>query len=242
MIDLHSHILPGLDDGAVNLKQSIEMARIAVDNGIRGMAVTPHCSDDRRLPIRTSLLLLRDALQEAGISLILYPGMEIFGKENTAQLLLEGRLLCINCSRYPLIEFNFNGTGETESQILDSVVQAGYVPVVAHPERYQYIQENPQLLNIWRQMGCLFQVNRGSYLGQFGEHCRQIAYEMTMRGFTTVVASDAHSSQHRIPCLRDVRNLLERDISPLAAQYLLRHNPLKILRNEEIIQIDPDWF
>jgi protein-tyrosine phosphatase len=242
MIDLHSHILPGLEDGAATLNQSIEMAKIAVDCGIRGMAVTPHCVDDRRIDIRSAMLLLRDALQEAGIPLIIYPGMEIFGKESTAKMLLEGKLLTINNSRYPLIEFNFSGTGVEETMILQSVVDAGYVPLVAHPERYGYVQENPQLLNEWRQMGCLFQVNRGSFIGHFRERSRQLAYEMTARGFTTVIASDAHSSQHRIPWMRDVRTILDREISPIAAQILLRHNPLKILKNEAIIPMEPDWF
>lgn len=242
MIDLHSHILPGLDDGAANLNQSVEMAKIAVDSGIRGMAVTPHCADDRRIDIRSAMLLLRDTLQEAGIPLILYPGMEIFGREETAQMLLEGRLLTLNNSRYPLIEFNFSGTGELETLILQSVVDAGYVPLVAHPERYTYVQQNPLLLNKWREMGCLLQVNRGSFIGHFGEHSRELAYEMTARGFTTVIASDAHSNQHRIPWMQDVRSILDRNISPLAAQYLLRQNPLKILKNEELSPMEPDWF
>lgn len=242
MIDLHSHILPGLDDGAANLNQAIEMARIAVDCGIRGMAVTPHCVDDRRINIRSAMMLLRDALQEAQIPLILYPGMEIFGHENTAKMLLEGKLLTLNSSRYPLIEFNFNGSGEEETMILESVIEAGYVPLVAHPERYAYLQQDPQILNDWHRMGCLFQVNRGSFLGHFGERSRNLAYEMTARGFTTVVASDAHSNQHRIPWMRDAKNILEREISPVAAQYLLRQNPLKVLKNEEITAMEPDWF
>jgi protein-tyrosine phosphatase len=242
MIDLHSHILPGLDDGAANLAQYIEMAKIAVDSGIRGMAVTPHCADDRRIDIRHAMMLLRDALQEAQIPLILYPGMEIFGRISTAEMLLEGRLLTLNNSRYPLIEFNFAGSGEEETGILQSVADAGYVPLVAHPERYKYVQQNPELLNEWKRIGCLFQVNRGSFLGHFGEHSRRIAYEMTARGFTTIIASDAHSNQHRIPWMRDVRNILDREISPVASQYLLRQNPLKILKNEELSAIEPDWF
>lgn len=242
MIDLHSHILPGLDDGAPNIMTSIGMAKIAVDCGIRGMAVTPHCCADRRKDIREAILLLRDVLQESNIPLILYPGMEIKGTPNTADMLAEGQLITINGSRYPLIEFDFKSSGEMETNILRDVVQAGFVPIVAHPERYSYVQEEPGLLNLWKTIGCGFQVNRGSFIGHFGEAAKQLAYEMTARGFTTVVASDAHSDQHRIPWLKDVKMILARHFDPIASQYLLRYNPLRILRNEELLQSDPDWF
>ena len=242
MIDLHSHILPGLDDGAPNIMTSIGMAKIAVDCGIRGMAVTPHCCADRRKDIREAILLLRDVLQESNIPLILYPGMEIKGTPNTADMLAEGQLITINGSRYPLIEFDFKSSGEMETNILRDVVQAGFVPIVAHPERYSYVQEEPELLNLWKTIGCGFQVNRGSFIGHFGEAAKQLAYEMTARGFTTVVSSDAHSDQHRIPWLKDVKMILARHFDPIASQYLLRYNPLRILRNEELLQSDPDWF
>jgi protein-tyrosine phosphatase len=242
MIDLHSHILPGLDDGAPNIMASIGMAKIAVDCGIRGMAVTPHCCADRRKDIREAILLLRDVLQESNIPLILYPGMEIKGTPNTADMLAEGQLITINGSRYPLIEFDFKSSGEMETNILRDVVQAGFVPIVAHPERYSYVQEEPELLNLWKTIGCGFQVNRGSFIGHFGEAAKQLAYEMTARGFTTVVSSDAHSDQHRIPWLKDVKMILARHFDPIASQYLLRYNPLRILRNEELLQSDPDWF
>lgn len=242
MIDLHSHILPGIDDGASNIMESLGMAKIAVDCGIRGIAVTPHCSFDRRKEIRTGLLLLRDVLEEAGIPLILYPGMEIKGAADTADLLTDGQLLTINGSRYALIEFDFKSTGEFETSILRDVAQAGFVPIVAHPERYSYIQEEPQMLNLWKEIGCGFQVNRGSFIGHFGEAAKDLAYEMTARGFTTIVASDAHSEQHRIPWLKDVKMILARQFDPIASYYLLRYNPLRILRNEELLQSDPDWF
>ena len=120
--------------------------------------------------------------------------MEIFGTESTARLLLAKKLLTINNSRYPLIEFSFTGSGEQETYILESVINAGYVPIVAHPERYKYMQENPILLNTWKSLGCLFQINQGSFLGHFGEHARFIAYEMTARGFSSVVALTLTSS------------------------------------------------
>jgi protein-tyrosine phosphatase len=157
-------------------------------------------------------------------------------------MLSDGRLITINGSRYALIEFDFQSKGEIETKILKDVIQAGFTPIVAHPERYVYVRDERQLLNEWKAMGCGFQVNRGSFIGHFGEAAKDLAFEMTARGFTTIVASDAHSDQHRIPWLKDVKMLFARHFDPVAPQFLLRYNPLRILRNEELLQSDPDWF
>lgn len=242
MIDLHCHILPQLDDGAQSLTDALEMARLAVRGGVTAMAATPHCVDDRSGEIRERVLILRELLEEERIPLRLYMGMEIFGTEDTARLLREGRLLTLNNSRYPLMEFPFRGSGELQTEILRSVVRAGYVPVVAHPERYIYVQEQPELMNQWAEMGCLFQVNRGSLLGRFGSGARDMGLSLVERGFAAVVASDGHSPRFRTPWMQDVNQMLREQISPAAAEYLLLHNPRMILRNQPIPTTEPEWF
>lgn len=242
MIDLHSHILPGLDDGSQSLEESLEMAWLAVESGVTGMVATPHCAQDRAREVRGAVLMLRQALQEAGIPLKLYMGMEIFGTADTVRLLRERRLFTLNGTRYPLIEFSFHSDGESETRILQSVLRAGYQPLVAHPERYAYIQHNPELVNRWKRMGCLFQINRGSLMGRFGDGAQHMALALVERGFATVVASDAHSPEMRTPWMRDVEELIEKEISPVAAQYLLLHNPRRILRNEQLPPAQPEWF
>ncbi|MBQ7801729.1 MAG: hypothetical protein IJ375_05340 [Oscillospiraceae bacterium] len=242
MIDLHSHILPGLDDGSQNFETSLEMARLAVESGVIAMVATPHCVGDRTRAVRTAVLLLRDMLQEEGIPLRLYMGMEIFGTADTARLLLDKRLFTINNSQYPLIEFSFHTSGAEETRILREVLEAGYRPLVAHPERYDYIQEDPELVNQWMEMGCLFQVNRGSLIGRFGDGARQMGMELVKRGFATVVASDAHSPTKRTPWMGDVRELLTEEVSPAAAEFLLLRNPRSIIRNEELPPVEPEWF
>lgn len=242
MIDLHSHILPGLDDGARNLEEAMEMARLAVESGVTAMVATPHCVDRNARQVRGATLMLRDALQEAGIPLRLYMGMEIFGTPQTAGLLLDKKLFTVNNSRYPLIEFSFQASGQSQTQILQSVIRAGYRPLVAHPERYSSIRNDPELANLWKRMGCLFQINRGSLLGRFGSDPRQMALELVNRGFATVVASDAHHCTMRTPWMQDIHEFLTREISPLAADYLLLHNPGSILKNKQLPPIEPEWF
>lgn len=242
MIDLHSHILPGLDDGARDMDTALRMAALAVHSGVGTMVVTPHCAYDRVAEVREGLARLRRALDAAGIPLRVYPGMEIFGSYETARLLREGRLLTLNGSRYPLIEFSFDTDGAEETAVLQSVRQAGYVPLVAHPERYQCVQEDPELINLWKKMGCLFQVNRGSLLGRFGEVPRLVAWELVGRGFATAVASDAHSATRRTPWMRDIREELARRISPNAAAWLLEENPRRIINDERLPSAEPEWF
>lgn len=242
MIDLHCHILPQLDDGSRSLEESLAMARLAAQCGVTAMAATPHCADGGAREIRDRVLLLREALEDSGIPLRLYMGMEIFGTRDTARLLRSGKLLTLNGSKYPLIEFSFQGTGERETDILKDVLQAGFQPLVAHPERYAYIQEQPQIINYWKDMGCLFQVNRGSILGRFGSGARDMGLELVSRGFASVVASDGHSSRMRTPWMEDVRSFLEQEVSPAAAEWLLKNNPSLILRNQPLEPAEPEWF
>lgn len=242
MIDLHCHILSGMDDGARDMETALHMAELAVRSGVGAMVVTPHCATDRVAQIREKLARLRAAVDAAGIPLRLYGGMEIFGRPDTAALLREGRLLTINGSRYPLIEFSFDTDGDEETAVLHSVLQAGYIPLVAHPERYRYIQEDPEQANLWARMGCRFQVNRGSLLGRFGPEAMEAAWALTSRGFTTVVASDAHSATRRTPWMRDAWEMLEQRISPTAAAWLLKENPRRIINNERLPSAEPEWF
>ncbi len=242
MIDLHSHILPELDDGAGSLRESLEMARMAVDSGVTAVVATPHCAHDRAAEVRESWQLLREAIQESEIPLKLLPGMEIFGTFDTVRLLKEGKLLTLNDSQYPLVEFSFRSTGDEETLILRNLCKAGYRPVVAHPERYSYIQHSPRMVNQWFRMGCLFQVNRGSLLGRFGRQAQAMAVELVERGFATVVATDAHSARVRTPWMRDIREVLSREVSPQCARMLLLENPKRILKNEHLPLVEPEWF
>ena len=251
MIDIHAHILPGVDDGSPSLESSLEMAALAVESGVHTVIATPHCnlpdelSDTGGLDaagVRRHIDALRRELSREGIALRLCPGMEIFGTMQTAQRLRAGTLCTLAGSRYPLIEFPFTDYAEEATEILESVLHLGLRPIVAHPERYRYTQRQPQLLNLWMDMGCLLQVNRGSLLGRFGEREEELSHALVGRGFAAFVASDAHSSVVRTPWMRDVWELLSREYSPETAHALLEGNPARVLQNQEINIPEPDWF
>lgn len=242
MIDLHCHILPGLDDGAQELEEALHMAHIATESGVSAIVATPHCMDGGVHRVRATINLLRQALQHCNIPLKLYTGMEIFGSFDTARLLKAGRLLTLNHSRYPLIEFEFVSDGQQETAILQSVLDAGFCPLVAHPERYVYAQQAPEILDRWIRMGCLLQVNKGSLTGRFGKDSQALGLELVERGLATVVASDAHATNARTPWMYDTWDLIARYISPIAAELLLLENPRRILQNAPINMPEPEWF
>ena len=248
MIDIHAHILPGIDDGAQNLNSALEMAALALESGVSIVALTPHCMDfaqpqnlwDQNL--NAQIQNFRKELENAGIRLEVVPGMEIFGTKRVPKLLKEQKMIGLNGSNYPLIEFAFHNYAAQATEILEDVLALGMRPVVAHPERYEYVQEDPRILNLWVEMGCLLQINKGSLLGSFGRVAERLALELVDRGFACVVASDAHSPTRRTTWMKDVQRLLQEEFSDAAAKVLLESNPLKLLKNEKIRWEEPYWF
>ncbi len=248
MIDIHAHILPGIDDGAPDLTAALEMAALAAESGVTVLAATPHCMDfagrsnfwgqDLIRRIRD----FRAELKSAGIPLTVVPGMEVYGTAQVPALLRQKKLLGLNGSDYLLIEFAFHNYAAQATEILEEILDQEMRPVIAHPERYAYVQEDPRLLNLWVEMGCLLQINKGSLLGSFGRQIRDLAMELVARRFAFVVASDAHAPDARTTWMKDVQLLLREEFSDTAAKALLERNPLKLLKNEKIPAAAPHWF
>ena len=248
MIDIHAHILPGIDDGAENMDDALEMAALAVESGVKTLVVTPHCMDfaDRKNFWDTQLMeeiaQFRTQLARENIPLEILPGMEIFGTHKTPDYIRQGKITGINNSDYLLIEFAFHNYAAQATEILERVADLGKRPVVAHPERYEYILEDPSILNLWAEMGCLLQINKGSLLGVFGRREQSLAFELIDRDFAFAVASDAHSSVRRTTWMGDVARLLKQEFSQSTADRLLKVNPAKIIKNENIQEAQPFWF
>lgn len=247
MIDIHLHILPGVDDGSPSMESSLEMAQLALESGVYAVIATPHCNLPEKACLnaknmQTHTSEFRHVLEQAGIPLRVYGGMEIFGTPHTAQRLQRGQLCTLAGSQYPLIEFPFENYARDATEILHSVLRLGLRPIVAHPERYRYAQSNPQLINLWVEMGCLLQINRGSLFGRFGRHAEALAHELLDRNFVSFVASDAHSPTARTPWLRDAAEFLLREYPKEVAWALLEENPRRVLEHKEINMDEPIWF
>lgn len=248
MIDIHAHILPGIDDGAPDMDTALAMAEMALESGVTAIVATPHCNMPGRFEnywdysLHGKIKAFQQALHKAGIKLSIISGMEVFGTPDTPELLREGKLTTLGGSRYLLIEFPFDSYAQQATEILRAILAMGYRPVVAHPERYRYAQENPPLLNHWLNIGCLMQLNKGSLLGRFGRAAQTLALSMLNRGFAIAVASDAHSSSVRTTWMLDMWEFLCEEYSEYTARQLLEDNPRRILYNEEIRMKEPEWF
>ena len=242
MIDIHTHILPGVDDGAPYMEIALEMANQAVQSGVDRLVMTPHCNvpemfdnynDDNVL--RNQMQVFQEQVQEAGIPLKLYTGMEVFGTLDVPAYLEEGRLLTMNDTRYLLMEFSFGGDADDVTSILHEVRRLDYVPVIAHPERYRYVQEDPGVVDYWIRMGCGVQVNKGSILGRFGRQAYACSMFLLDQGMVSCIASDAHHAEWRTTYMDEVQSFLIEHYGEDYADFLTRMNPERILQGKELL-------
>lgn len=237
MIDLHTHILPGLDDGADVLGESLAMAELAAEGGTMGIVATPHSNQSGRFENYCSneLEKVYDTFEKAlirnNIPLKLYRGMEIYASWDVAKKIEDGRLRGLGDSDYYLIEFPFDVDADDMGNILESVLNIGKTPVIAHPERYGCVQHYPGVLYEWMVMGCLSQLNKGSLFGRFGRGAAKTASLLLDFDLATCIASDAHSSTMRTTYMGDIKEALEENYGFDYAKLLLYDHPRRILEN-----------
>lgn len=242
MIDIHSHILPGVDDGAADMQETLEMIKMAADSGVTAMVATPHCN----LPgaynnylgreYKEQFRQVSDAVRRAGLPVQILPGAEVFATWDLAKLIRQGRILTLNGGRYLLIEFSFEEDPQFADDVLQQVEELGVRPVIAHAERYEFVQEIPEIVYEWRKKGCLIQVNKGSVTGRFGRRAQAAAEKMLDDGLVSVIASDAHNPRRRTPYLLDAYEELKKRYSSRYLQMLFEENPRRICENKSTVR------
>lgn len=235
MIDIHCHILPQIDDGAWNMVESLNMARLACDSGVHTIVATPHFPGTETsigmLPeITKKAAMLGDTLERAGIPVRVLPGAEILCLPETFELIRKGRIPVLAGTRYVLTEFYFDAEMGFMEEALSWLRDAGYCPVVAHPERYTAVQRNPERMESWFRDGIVIQVNKGSPLGAFGTRARAASMELLKHGLVHIIASDGHSAQSRTPHMGGIRQWAEQRLGGTYAEILLEENPGRLIR------------
>lgn len=212
MIDLHSHILFGLDDGASELDISIEMARIAVADGITHMVCTPHVQEgvypNDWTTIRPAIEILQQALRELGIPLTLYCGAEAHLAWDLPDRLVRGEIPTLNGSRYFLLELPQLVVPPRLQDFILRLKDAGFIPVITHPERLSWAGRRPELLRKIAELGCPLQLTADSFLGRFGMTAQEQATRFVDAGLNVFVASDAHSTRTRPPRMSPAMKLV----------------------------------
>ena len=248
MIDIHSHVLPGVDDGSESMEMSLEMLEIAVESGVETLVGTPHCNIPEEYDnyldddLRTRWNELESAAREAKIPIRLVHGMEIFATEELPDLLREHRVWTLNDTDYFLTEFSFDEDPDFCRYILRQCSRQGWRPIIAHPERYFFIQDDPELAFEFCVSGYGLQVNKGSLLGRFGPGPKHTADLLLQHGLCACVASDAHRPYERSTHMGEVRAYLEEEYGEAYMRLLLEENPAHILSGRELLGYEPIPF
>lgn len=216
MIDLHCHILPGIDDGASNLKESLEMADKAVEQGITHILCSPHHNNGRfhnpKREVIKRVENLQNELDTRHIPLTLLEGQEV---HITGDLLTDYDkdeiLGCDVEDYYILIEFPTLDIPSYTDRLFMQLLSRGIHPVIVHPERNAKFRQDPNRMIEFLKMGCLGQLTAGSYLGKFGKDIQKTAQQMVAHNLTQCMASDAHAVHKRNFYLKEAFEAMARD-------------------------------
>jgi protein-tyrosine phosphatase len=235
MIDLHSHILPGIDDGAPDLGVALEMARIAVANGVVVQACTPHIFpvlfDNSGPQIRRAADELQRHLDERGIPLRLVAGADVHVVPNMVKGLQTGEILSLADTRYVLVEPPHHVAPPRLEHFFFELLVAGYVPILTHPERLTWIEARYDTIVQLFRAGVWMQVTAGALTGAFGRRPRYWAERMLSEALVHILASDAHGARRRPPDLAEGRAAAAKWLGEEEAEQLVSLRPRAILEN-----------
>lgn len=229
MVDLHHHLLPGLDDGAPDLQTSLQMARTAAEDGITHVVCTPHASsrysfDPTR--VQQELTRLRAALSDAAIRLVLGSGCDFhLSYENVQDALANPRRYTINSGEYLLIELPDYGLAPTLEETFYSLRLAGMTPILTHPERNPSLQQDTSRMAQWIRDGLLTQITAGSVTGSMGRKAQALAHRLLADRWAHFVSTDAHNTRSRAPQMRAAFDHIATRYGDTYAQRLCTENP-----------------
>lgn len=236
MIDLHCHLLPGIDDGPETMEQAVELARLAVANGICHAVVTPHIHPGRYSNQLSGLLPLlerfRQVLAEYDIPLRLGLGGEVRLSMESLALIDQRQVPMLGREKgcdIMLLEFPHSHILPGSDKLIRHLLNRNIRPMIAHPERNKDVLRSLDKILPFVEAGCLLQLTAGSVAGNFGKQARQRSIQMLERGWVTVLASDAHNAKYRPPDLEPGRAAAATVIGEAAAKDLVEHRPASIL-------------
>lgn len=236
MIDIHSHVLPGIDDGAKEIDMTLKMLQIALDKGTTKIVATPHYRtgyfENNYEDIKKSVNEVNVVVKGKGMDIQVVLGQEIFLDNYTIERYKEGIIGCIENTQYMLVELPMDTMPKNTLDIIYELKVRGVKPIIAHPERYNYIVEKTSLINDFIEEGCLFQINSGSITGLFGKKVEKAARTLIEHGICNFIASDAHSTGRRCPGVKEGLQIVENLNKDLAKDII--DNPKTLLENSQI--------
>lgn len=245
IIDIHSHILPGIDDGARDIEESLEILTALVEQGVREIIATPHVIsgvyNNTREIIDQKITKLNAALRESALPIIVYPGAEVYCEPNALEKVHKEKLSLAG-SRYVLVESDMQRFPVNIEELLYEFQVEGYFPILAHAERYNEFRGNFNLLIDLANKGIYVQMNAGSLLGDYGSEIEKLAHKILNMGCVHAIASDVHGLRKRPILLKEVYNFLSENYTEELAKLLLEKNPTNIIKNKELESMVEGYF
>ena len=244
MIDFHTHIIPNIDDGSRSIEETFNLIQEAKEAGFEGIILTSHYIEnyyETDVPERDVWVkAISDNLKIKGIETNLYLANEIYMSENMMNLLIDGKASTINNSSYVLFEMPLNSEPMNLYDVIYLLQENKLIPVLAHPERYSFVQKEPELINDLIEKGVLMQANYGSILGQYGEKAEIIVRKFLEANMIHFLGSDVHRQNtiyKKIPqALNEIRNI----VGDEKLEELTTTNPKLALNNKRIEIEEPD--
>ena len=237
-VDIHCHMLPGVDDGARDLEDALAMARVAVDDGITHMVLTPHqlgsFDHNEGDDLRRRAQALKEALAAAEIPLCVLPGAEARIEEGLVDQVRSGRVLTLgDHGRHVLLELPHDIYFPIDT-LLEQFALLGITAILAHPERNGGILQKPQIVSQLVEAGCLMQVTAGSLVGTWGSHCQRLAHRMLIDGLVHFVSTDAHGPRKRRPLLGRAFDHARKLVGDHACAAMFYENPMRALLGQPV--------
>lgn len=236
--DVHCHLLPDIDDGAKSSEEMMEMIKVAYEEGIRYIFATPHYHPKRgeadAQVIRNVFDKAKVLIEETYPDVRIYDGNEVYYRQDMTDMLKAGKLLTLAGSDYVLVEFS---TTVEKSQVSGAVRQlqmAGYLPVIAHVERYEKLVNDYKFIEELADAGVYFQVNASSVLGEAGGAVKRFVKKMIKKEWVHFVGTDAHGSKQRAPLMEKCASYIKKKFGEETALILLYYNPAMVVKNKVI--------
>lgn len=241
MIDIHCHLVYGVDDGAETIEKTIEMLNEAKKVGFTDIILTPHYSNYFHIPadeIQKRIEIIKNKTTDLGLKL--YQGNEIYMSPHLMENIKSGKTATLNNSRYVLFEFPMGENPFYSDHIIKTILKNDKIPIMAHPERYRFVQQNPNILIDYIKKGVLFQSNYGSILGRYGLDAQETVKKLLTHNMIHFLGSDNHKVNTIYTNIPEIMEELMRILEKEKLEKLTTVNPEKVLKNEKIKIENPE--
>ncbi len=236
MVDIHCHILPGIDDGSKSWDMTAEMCRVAAADGITHIVATPHANDMYTYDRERYTAMLGDLSDAANGRLTFSLGCDFhFSYDNIRDALEHPQRYAIGDTQYLLIEFSDYGLPPSIRQDIFALRTVGLIPIITHPERNQVLLKKPEMVLDLVQQGCLVQVTANAVTGDWGRQSEKMVQWLLKRGAVHFIASDAHDPVRRKPVMSEARDAVAEFSSAEIADSLVTHNPEALIENKSVM-------